>query len=69
MSADFAATGFHDRDHGGKAMPETETEVDAQGAILLDRLSFLAYMPFGLNLDEVCKTFVVYNHLWEAIST
>ena len=71
MSADFAATGFHDRDHVGESMPETETEVGAQGTILLDRLSILAYIPFGLNLDKVCRTFVVYNHLrlWEAIST
>ena len=65
MSADFAATGFHDRDHVGESMPETETEVGAQGTILL------AYKHLGLNLDKVCRTFVVYNHLrlLEAIST
>ena len=62
MSADFAATGFHDRDHGGEVIPEAETEVDAQGTTLLDSLSFLAYIPLGLNLDKVCN-------LWKAIST
>ena len=45
-------------------MLETETEVDAQ--VLLDRLTFLAYVPFGLNLDEVCRTCVVCNHFREA---
>ena len=53
----------------GEAMPETETEVDTQATILLDRLSFLAYVHFGLNLDQVCRTFMACNHLWEAIST
>ena len=45
-------------------MLETETEVEAQGTILLDRLSFLAYVPFNLNVDKVCRTFIVCNQLW-----